>query len=171
MMKRYLDSTGHPYSRTLTDKKIVSHGKVEKELDRLLMIREGKDPYHYYPSCAIVPKHSYARTIHKAIWQISSPTLYLSLKWMKRSTNLMVYDDNGRKQKIILPMLKAMGMEQSIGDNFMRKDMDRGCMPMLEHLLELYQEALANSSDYIIELFEVYRKGGKVPTRFNRNYE
>ena len=165
-----LDSTCHPYIKTLTDQKLVSHGKIEKELDRLLMQKEGKDPFHYYPSCCIAPSIGAAKTIHKAIEEVSYPTIYSTLLWMKRSTNLMVYDDNGRKQKIILPLLKAAGLEKKIGDNFMRKDMDMSCMPMLEELLKLFQKAVDDAVPMVEALYRVYLEGAEVPERFCRNY-
>lgn len=165
-----LDSTCHPYIKTLTDAKAVSHGKIEKELDRLLMQKEGKDPFHYYPSCCIVPSIRSAKTIHKAIEEVSYPTIYSTLIWMKRSTNLMVYDDNGRKQKVILPLLKVAGLQEKIGDNFMCKEMDPSYLPMLMRLQELFAEAVEDAVPMLEALYQVYLDGGDVPERFRRNY-
>lgn len=165
-----LDSTCHPYIKTLTDAKTVSHGKIEKEYDRALMLKEGKDPFHFYPSECIVPSIASARTIHKAIPKISYPTIFASLRWMKYLTNLMVYDDGGKKQKLILPLLKLSGHEESIGDNFMREEADLTCLPMLEELQKLFEQALEETVPMVEQLYQIYQEGGEIPERFQRNY-
>ena len=165
-----LDSTCHPYIGILTDSRLVTHGHVEKELDRLLMQQEGLNPYHYYPSRCIKPSIPAARVIHKAIPEVSYPTVYATLRWMKFSTNLMVYDDRGRKQRILLPLLDLCGLGESIGDNFMRRDADRSCRPYLEELQKLYRKAVEDTVSMLEEFYQIYLHGGEVPERFNRDY-
>lgn len=166
-----LDSTCHPYIGTLTDEGVVSHGKIEKEYDRFLMEKEGLNPYHFYPSKCITATPDGAKTIHKAIPEISYPTIFSTLRWMKCLTNLMVYDDNGRKQKVILPLLHVIGLGDGTGDNFMRKDADPACLPMIDRLEALFEKAVSDAVPMLLELYRIYREGGEVPERFDRDYE
>ena len=62
-----LDSTCHPQVNRLDEEGVISHTLSEKELDRTLMMETGKNPLKFYPSDCIVPKASYAKTIHEAI--------------------------------------------------------------------------------------------------------
>lgn len=165
-----LDSTCHPYIGKLTDAGLVSHSHVEKEYDRYLMLQEGLDPLHFYPSRCIVPGEETAREIHKAVPEVSAPRILSTLRWMKYTTNLMVCDDAGRRQKIILPLLDVLGLGEHIGDNFMRAEADPSCGPYLEELQKLYREALSETVPALEELYRIGTEGGEVPARFDRDY-
>ncbi len=117
-----LDSACHPYINDLADKKVISHTLLEKEFDRYLMEATGKDPHSFRPSDAVVPKWKYAKVVHRAIPLVSTLNIYLTMKWMKWTTNRMICRKGGRKRDILYRLARVAGEHhaQSLADYFMR---------------------------------------------------
>lgn len=165
-----LDSVCHPYINGVAAKD-VSHGEIEKELDRRLMTLEGLNPYRYYPAvCCIRPSGENARVIQKvfpgvAAWQVKS-----ALRNMIFVTNTMVYDDNGRKQKVILPLLKLLGQYDRVGGSYMKAACDPRCHPHLEELERLFSQAAEEAPRLMESFWRAAREGEALPERFWRNY-
>ena len=162
-----LDSTCHPYINSVKEE--VSHTVIEKELDRMLMLKTGKNPYRYYPSCCIRPRHSYAAVIHKGIPQVSTGKILKCLKLMKRYTNFMVYDDGGRKRAVLVPLLKLL-KHPSLGEHLMKESCDKACLPHLRELERLYQQARKEAPQYLEKLAGQWKTPGPLPERMNLDY-
>ncbi len=162
-----LDSTCHPYIGSIESK--VSHTLIEKELDRVLMEEDGKDPLEYYPSCCIRPSRSAAGTIRKLFPDLKERTILDSLVMMKRKTNLMVYRD-GPGQKLLLAVLKAIG-QQGLAEHFMKKEPDPALDPYLLELKKLFWKAREEAPAALMSLLRAAKTGDPLPGRFARNYE
>ncbi len=169
-----LDSTCHPYIYHIEDQ--VSHTVIEKEMDRRLMQRDGRNALTYFPAKGIHPSMENARVIQKVLSEISVEDIVKTLKGMRRYTGMMVYGD-GKRRKILMPLLGLAGQEKTLGEHLMTKDADTNCTVYLDVLDELYQRALEDTPS-ILEL--VYRCGvaqedcsqeDRLPERFRRTYE
>lgn len=167
-----LDSVSHPVVERIVQEEGPSHTLQEKELDRYLMEREGLDPFAYYPSDCIVPKKFYAEEIHKVIPLIPAKKIYQSLVMMKWTTNKMVYDDHGRRQKILLPLFALTGQKEILGDHFMRKDSPKGIQVYLDELLDCYEKALSEAPGVLKEFYACAQSQEPIAlsSRFDRTY-
>ncbi|MDO5335860.1 MAG: zinc dependent phospholipase C family protein [Eubacteriales bacterium] len=168
-----LDSEVHPTVERIVDEHGPSHTVQEKELDRTLMLETGKNPYHYYPSDCIVPKFRYAWVIHKAIPLVQADKIYAALRMMKWMTNCMVYDDNGRKQKILLSLLRVIGQREKLGDHFMKEYPPEGVQVYVRELKEHYEEALDKAPAFLEEVYDLARdhdRPVRLSERFDRTY-
>lgn len=162
-----LDSTCHPYIYSIESE--VSHTLIEKELDRLLMEEDGKDPFVYRPSCCIQPDRKTARTIQKVFPEFSPLTIYRSLCMMKRTTNLMIYR-NSWKQRLLVAALKACG-QGKLSDHIMRKEKDPSLDPYLNRLRTLYETAKSDAPDLLERVSVCAKTLEPLPARFDRNYK
>ena len=166
-----LDSTCHPYIDGTVVKE-VSHGEIEKELDRRLMVLTGRNPHRYYPAaCCIRPSRENACVIQKVFPEVTVRQVESALRNMIFITNTMVYDDNGRKQKVILSLLKLTGHYDEVGGNYMKAVCDPRCAPYLEELEKLLEQAVKETPKMLEALWNAARKGERLPERFWRNYK
>ena len=167
-----LDSTCHPYVNEMSRKGIVSHTLLEKEYDRHLMIRTGRDPFVCRPSDCIVPKHRYAWVIHQVIPEMSPHTIYLSLVHMKWITNSMLPDRLDLKKSIIRAagkLLNSPGILDS-ADHFMTSRKPDRYEEQMSELDRLFEKALYEAPAYIEELFRLSQNEGTLSERWERNY-
>lgn len=167
-----LDSLCHPYVDEIDATGLVSHALLEIEFDRMLMVREGKNPYRFYPSDAIVPKYSYAQVIHKANPAISAGNTWISLHMMKWITNIMVCNDNGRKRRVLgkIASYFGEGSRRFIVDHFMRKEPDPACRGVVGELDRLYQKAVLETPRYLMELYGLFQTSAPLSERWNHTY-
>lgn len=167
-----LDSTCHPYVNDMDDRKIISHTLLEKEMDRSLMLKTNRDPHHFYPSECIVPRISYGRVIHRVFPQIRTKDILFSLRMMKFLTNLMVYDNRG-KRRFFLKMFTGLGgkkLSASAMDHFMRKDPPEGCEGPVERLHDLYERAVLTAPKYLEELYTLSKEDRPLSERWYHTY-
>ena len=166
-----LDSACQPYVDETAEKKIVSHTILEKEFDRALMLVTGKDPYHFYPSDCIVPKWEYAKVIHKALPLVRTINIYISMKMMKTLTNAMVFDDGGRRKRLVGHVLKLGGASgAALLEHFMEKNPVEEAQEPLSEFRRLYNEALQETPDYLQELYSLTEGDFRLSARWNRTY-
>lgn len=162
-----LDSTCHPYINGIESE--VSHTLIEKELDRMLMEEDGKDSFNYYPSCCIRPTKAGAQVIQNMFPELKAKTVYDSLVMMKRTTNLMVYQDS-LGQKALIFLLKALG-QGKFSEHIMRKEKDPSLDPYLLVLKKLFWKAREEAPALLESMFHYVKAGDSLPARFARNYE
>ncbi len=167
-----LDSALHPHVNLLHRKKIVTHTAVEKELDRMLMIETGRNPYVFRPSDAVKVTYHYAEVIHRAIPEIKTGNIYLSLHMMKFLTNRMVCNDKGRKRKIIETILTRLPIKEGkdLSQHFMSKDPEQGSEQAVRMLRRRFQYAISGDLPFLLELDALYRSDGALGERWNFTY-
>lgn len=167
-----LDSACHPYVDEMAEKKVISHTLLEKELDRTLMLETNRDPHHFYPSDCIVPRISYARVIHRVFPQIKIKDIFFSLRMMKFLTNLMVYDNRG-KRRFFLRIFTGIGgkkLSASAMDHFMRKDPVPGSEVPVRKLHDLFDQAVKESPAYLDELYLLSKEELPLSSRWYHTY-
>lgn len=167
-----LDSACHPYIEDMADKKVITHTLLEKEFDRMLMLKTHKNPYHYYPACGVIPRITYARVIHRAIPKVTSGEILTSLSRMKFITNCMVYDNKGRRKKLLTVISRLAGrkLSDSVMEYFMAKDPVPGSAVPVHNLYGLYEGEVREAPGYLEELFDLSREDRPLSERWHRTY-
>lgn len=167
-----LDSTCHPYINRMHREGVISHTLLEKEYDRHLMIRTGKDPLFYRPSDCIVPKKRYAWIIHQVIPEIHTSTVYLSLVHMKWITNSMLPDKRDVKNRLIHNTGKLLGNHGLVGmsEHFMKRMPPEGYEEQLADLDSLFEKALCEAPGYMKELEKLSRQKDVLSERWDLDY-
>ena len=152
--------------------KVISHTLLEKEFDRELMIETNRDPHHFYPSDCIVPRVSYARVIHRVFPNISTKTLFFCLRMMKFITNMMVYDNNGKRRFLVAAVTRVVGKKRSEAalEHFMQKEPVVGAEEPVRELREYFDRAVEEAPGYLEELFRLSREELPLSERWYRTY-
>ena len=167
-----LDSTSHPYVNRMDAEKIVSHTVLEKEFDRFLMEKTGKDPYSFRPSDAIVPEYRYAKVIHRAVPQVKTINILLSLYMQKLLTNLMICSDGGRRKRLVRRLLSLGGEEGiELSEHFMSPEPPEGIEEALEKMSGLFRQSLKEAPDILEELWELKKVKRPLSQRWHRTYQ
>lgn len=167
-----LDSACHPYVNQVAEEGQFSHTVLEKEFDRALMLETGKNPHHFYPSDCIVPKRSYARIIHKAVPEIPAPKIYTSLRLMKFLTNAMVYDNQGKRTRMIGLFTKIAGKKNSavVMDYFMAEEPIPGSREHVRELNRMFERTIMEAPDALKELFALAKTEAPLSERWDKTY-
>lgn len=167
-----LDSACHPFINEKAGEGVISHTLLEKEFDRMLMLEEKKDPYHFYPSDCIVPKLTYACVIHRAVPEITPGQIMTSLRMQKFITNAMVYDNHGRRVQAIrlLSRLGGKKLSREVTEYFMAKDPVPGSEAPARELKELFEGAVCAGGKELKELYELSKEPKTLSDRWNRTY-
>lgn len=167
-----LDSACHPYVDEMDEKGIISHTLLEKEFDRYLMEKTGKNPYSYHPSDCIRVKKEYAQVIHEALPLIRTGNFYLSLKMMKFLTNLMVCDDGGLRRERIkkITALAGRNAQISLTEYFMTPQPIEGSREPVEKLNELFEAEAEKAPAELMELYGLLKEEKPLSERWNLTY-
>ena len=167
-----LDSVCHPFVGEMAQKKVISHTLLEKEFDRELMIETNRDPHHFYPSDCIVPSLSYARVIHRVFPNISTKTLFFCLRMMKFITNMMVYDNNGKRRFLVAAVTRIVGKKRSEAalEHFMQRDPVAGSEEPVRELRGYFDRAVEEAPGYLEELFQLSKEELPLSERWYRTY-
>lgn len=167
-----LDSKCHPFVNEMADANVISHTLLEKEFDRELMLKTGKNPYKYYPSDAVKSLYYYAHVIHKALPLVKTGNIWISLKMMKLLTNLMVCNDHGRKRLIIEKILSRSGKQDTreLMEHFMTKEIAPGSVVPVGKLKKLFHESTEEAPQYIQELYSLSKIDQNLSDRWDRTY-
>lgn len=167
-----LDTMCHPYVNEMDAKGVISHTLLEKEFDRTLMIQTKKNPYFYYPSDCIVPKPQYSFVIHRALPKVPARKILVSLKMMKLITNAMVYDNGGRRRKVIRFLSWFAGKKKSeqVMDHFMTKEQSEKSAEAVAKLRELFEQSLIQAPMYLEELYRLSKINLVLSERWNLTY-
>lgn len=164
-----LDSACHPFINGTAEAGVVSHTVLEKEFDRVLMEKTGKNPYAYRPSDCIVP--AYAKVIHRALPLVKTVNIRISLRMMKFLTNLMVCNDGGRRRKIIGKLLRLGGRKGlALLEHFMTGEPVAGCEIPLAGLDRLFRQALEEEPCALLELYALSFGKKPLSERWNKTY-
>ena len=170
-----LDSACHPYVNRMAKEKVISHTLLEKEFDRYLMEKSGKDPYTYRPSDGVRPKWEYARVIHRVIPEIGTFFIWSTMRFMKRETNLMVCDDGGRRRKIIYGICRIAGKKNAnaVADYFMMPSPAPGSEIPVRKLKHILDDTIDEAAAEINELYRMAKDTDdrELPERWYRNYQ
>lgn len=103
-----LDSYCHGYIEIKEEKSGVSHGKLESQLDKYFLIKDGYDPIKKRVTFSLKPSHEIAKTIHEVFPNISEEECYGSIRDQLFYLNVLK-DDSDIKRFILEKGMDLMG--------------------------------------------------------------
>jgi hypothetical protein len=164
-----LDSQCHPYIRQ-KENNTLTHGAIEAEFDRLLMLKNKMDPISFKPTAHIVHNSDNAEIISWFFDNISREEISDALKSMKFHLNFLVAP--GRiKRSLIFAGLKLSGNYNGMSGLVMSYEPIEECQEINEKLYELYTQAVETAADLIEEYYKNIKSNEKINKRFSRNFE
>ncbi len=163
-----LDSFCHPYIR-MFENDLLTHGEIEVEFDRLIMLKFNKEPLSFKPTFHIIPSIYNAGVIATFFEGITSESIYKSLKSMKFNLNLLVAP-NKIKRYIIFAGLKLTGNYKNMRGLIMNYESNKVCIDLNKNLYELYEKAIGKASEIIIEYYNNLNMSDNINSYFNRNF-
>lgn len=164
-----LDSQCHPYIRQ-KENNVLTHGDIETEFDRFLMLKNKLNPISFKPTAHIVHDSYNAEIISLFFDDTSKEEISEALKSMKFYLNFLVAP--GRlKRSFISAGLKLSGNYDNMIGLVMRYEPIEECKEINEKLYELYTQSIEPAVGIVEEYYKNIRSNEKINERFNRNFE
>ncbi|WP_313344747.1 zinc dependent phospholipase C family protein [Sedimentibacter sp.] len=163
-----LDSHCHPYIR-LFENDELTHGEIETEFDRFIMLKHNKKPVSFKPASHIIPSEYSARIISRFFEGISSENILRALKSMKFNLNLLVAPWI-IKRYIIFAGLKLSGNYKKMRGLIMNYESNHQCDELNKNLYDLYEKAIIKAVEIIHEYYNNLNAQDGINSYFNRNF-
>ena len=136
-----LDVCCHGYVQEKMDESGVSHGEIEAELDRELLVREGVNPVSAILTGHLVPSGKNARVISRFFEGVSQEEVFKAMKDMIKYLDLLVLPGK-TKRGVILTLLKLVGQYDSKHGLIINYEKNPLCEDSTEKLLALFDDAV-----------------------------
>lgn len=154
-----LDVSCHGYVGETEEDTGISHAELEAELDRELMVRDGKNPVSQMVTGHLKATWETAEVIKDFYPGLTTKEIQKSIHDMIFYLNILVAP--GRlKRELIFDALKAAGKYKSMGGLIINREKNPACAESTERLLELYEDGKALAVR-LIEEYALYLNGEK----------
>ncbi len=163
-----LDSYCHPYIR-LFENDELTHGEIETEFDRFIMLMHNKKPVSFRPTSHIVADEYGARIISSFFEGISDEDILKSLRSMKFNLNLLVAPSIF-KRYIIFGGLKLSGNYKNMRGLIMNYEPNIECVELNISLYDLYEKAAVNAAEIIHEYYSNLNTRESINSYFDRSF-
>lgn len=165
-----LDSTCHGYINLFEKEKGVSHAEIETELDRRLMLREGKELFVYLPASVTRVDQQNCEVIRRMFPDVTVRQLKEALYSQKFFDRLLTCRC-GVKEKVILGGMKVLGCYDELEGQVMRKTVNPVTGESTEKLMGLYQNALEDAPALLENLYRCMTgEETELSVRFHQDY-
>ena len=165
-----LDSTCHPYISEYMKKTGARHDEIETEFDRALMIRTGKDPFHYQPGSVIRIEKNSVDAISEVMEGMSRKDIVRALMGTKFYTRLPICDSE-KKRKVKLAVARILFMYRLADGRIIRGEPKDICLESTQHLTQLFLQAVPEAAAMINEYYKQKNGSDRLNVRFERNYK
>ena len=165
-----LDSTCHPYISEYMKKTGARHDEIETEFDRALMIRTGKDPFHYQPGSVIRIEKNSVDAISEVMEGMSHKDIVRALMGTKFYTRLPICDSE-KKRKVKLAVARILFMYRLADGRIIRGEPKDICLESTQHLTQLFLQAVPEAAAMINEYYKQRNGSDRLNVRFERNYK
>ena len=165
-----LDSTCHPYISEYMKKTGARHDEIETEFDRTLMIRTGKDPFHYQPGSVIRIEKNSVDAISEVMEGMSHKDIVRALMGTKFYTRLPICDSE-KKRKVKLAVARILFMYRLADGRIIRGEPKDICLESTQHLTQLFLQAVPEAAAMINEYYKQKNGSDRLNVRFERNYK
>lgn len=119
---------------------IANHLEIEAELDRELLLRDGKDPISTILTGHLVASRENAQVIQDFFPEVTTEEIQKAIRDMIFYLNFLVAPGKG-KRMIFTYGLKLVGQYEKFGGLMIGLEKNHACDETIEKLLELYEEA------------------------------
>lgn len=165
-----LDSTCHPYISEYMKKTGARHDEIETEFDRALMVRTGKDPFHYQPGSVIRIEKNSVDAISEVMEGMSHKDIVRALMGTKFYTRLPICDSE-KKRKIKLAVARILFMYRLADGRIIRGEPKDICLESTQHLMQLFRQTVPEAAAMINEYYKQRNGSDRLNVRFDRNYK
>ena len=165
-----LDSTCHPYISEYMKKTGAGHDEIETEFDRSLMLRTGKDPFHYQPGSVIHIERNSVHAISEVLNGMSQKDIVRALIGTKFYTKLPICETE-QKRRIKLAVSKIFFIYPFADGRVIRKEPKTICLESTEHLTGLICKTVPEAVDMMEEYYKERNGSKRLNARFDRNYK
>lgn len=165
-----LDSTCHPYISNYMKKTGAAHDEIETEFDRALMLRTGKDPFHYQPGSVIHIEKNSVDAIAEVLEGMSRRDIVRALMGTRFYTKLPICESE-RKRKIKLAISRIFFLHRFADGRIIRKEPKENCLESTRELTRLFCSAVPETVAMIEAYYQSRNQSDKLNDRFNRNYK
>ena len=131
----------------------VSHGEIEVEFDRFLMIEDGLDPIRHKLTNHIIPSIDYARII-APFFNVTAQQVVKSLESMKFYNDLLIAPSK-LKRKFIYALLHIIGNYQEMHGLLVNYEANPLCKDSTEKLNQFYKQAIKKAVELISEYVQL----------------
>lgn len=165
-----LDSTCHPYISEYMKKTGARHDEIETEFDRALMVRTGKDPFHYQPGSVIHIEKNSVDAISEVMEGMSHKDIVRALMGTKFYTRLPICDSE-KKRKVKLAVARILFMYRLADGRIIRGEPKDICLESTQHLMQLFRQTVPEAAAMINEYYKQRNGSDRLNVRFDRNYK
>lgn len=154
-----LDAVCHGCVNAFADTKVAGHLEIEAELDRELLIRDGKDPISSILTNHLVSSRENAEVIKDFFPGVTAEEIEKSIKDMIFYLNFLVAPGKG-KRWLFKTGLKLVGKYEEFGGLMIHLEKNHDCDETVNKLLELFESA-KDVAVTLIQEYPLYLKGEK----------
>lgn len=165
-----LDSTCHPYISEYMKKTGARHDEIETEFDRALMVRTGKDPFHYQPGSVIRIEKNSVDAISEVMEGMNHKDIVRALMGTKFYTRLPICDSE-KKRKVKLAVARILFMYRLADGRIIRGEPKDICLESTQHLTQLFLQTVPEAAAMINEYYKQRNGLDRLNVRFDRNYK
>lgn len=154
-----LDVTCHGCVNSFAATEIAGHLEIESEMDREMLIRDGKDPLSSILTNHLVSSKENAEVIKDFFPGITTEEIEKAIKDMIFYLNFLVAPKKG-KRWLFKTGLKLVGKYEEFGGLMINLEKNHDCDQTVDRLLELFEEA-KELAVKLIQEYPLYLKGNK----------
>lgn len=140
MTHYYLDRALHPIIGESQDKLGLSHGKIETEFDRFLLIKDGKKPVGY-KSVAHLPVFTGVAQSAAAFYDITAGEFFEALATAK-AVNLMCETDSDTVRKGLCRIMDASGNTEKVASLIMSRQQSDKVQSTLKQMNKIFENEI-----------------------------
>lgn len=145
-----LDNACHPLVNQVEEERKVPHNTIEKELDRMLMQRDGLDPLRYQPGSVMHLEAGDEAVIAAFYSEITDGQIQEAYHSMKRVLSAIVTPGWFRYQMTML-MIRSLGKEESFGSLLMARAPVTACRESSDVLVKRLDEFVQPAAVFVEE--------------------
>ncbi|MGN0098402.1 MAG: hypothetical protein ACI38Y_03635 [Candidatus Methanomethylophilaceae archaeon] len=164
-----LDSECHPYIEEKIAESGVSHTRIESEFDRVLLERDGFDPFKKDLTSHIHPSPELSTVISPFLPGVTAEEVEKSLRDMV-TYNGYINTPSRLKRTLIERKLKATGNLEDMGGMLIGLKPEPKCADSNAKLTDLYGNAVRPTAMLMESYLGYLENGDELPSRFDRTF-
>lgn len=145
-----LDSICHPFVNEYAQSNGISHTEVESEFEKMLLRRNGKNPFTFRMDLLIPTGTTVAESIYQFYRVFDTQKIQYALRWMQNFRRLFT-EPSAIRQHIISLVLKIAGFGKYQSQILQLKDNPK-CAKSNAMLYQLYLDAIGYAVSLLQEL-------------------
>lgn len=164
-----LDVCCHGYIQEKIDASGITHSEIEAELDRELLVMDGKDPVSQKLTGHLMPSMEKVKVIREFFPNIDSQQIYKTMKDMVMYLNILVLPGKA-KRNAVLTALKLAGHYEGMHGLIINYEKNPTCEDSTEMLIKLYHQAIDLAVELIDSFGEVVRGERNLQDVYHYNF-